>query len=101
MVRPEATRAGPAAVERYLLPRETRVATVRKHPAVLIPASALAVAGLIVAAVLTSSVLRAQPTLTDLAWHGEANHVANLIWQPHSWAVVYFHVTSEQMLLTS
>jgi hypothetical protein len=101
MARPGATRAGPAAVERYLLPRETRVATVRKHPAVLIPASAMAVAGLIVAAVLTSSVLRDQPTLTDLAWIGVAILVANLIWQALNWAVDYFVVTSERMLLTS
>src|SRR5947209_10253325 len=99
MVRPGTTR-GPAAVERYLLPREARVATVRKHPAVLIPASALAVAGLLAAAVLTSSVLRGQRGLDELLWLGVAILLANLIWQALNWAVDYFVITSERMILT-
>src|ERR1700730_13391536 len=101
MVRSAATGAGPAAVERYLLPRETRVATVRKHPAVLIPASAMAVAGLLAAAVLASSVLRGQRFLAELVWIGVAILVGNLIWQALNWAVDYFVITSERMILTS
>jgi Bacterial PH domain len=100
MVRPATTR-GPAAVERYLLPREARVATVRKHPAVLIPSSALAVAGLLAAAVLTSSVLRGQQGLDELLWLGVAILMANLIWQALNWAVDYFVITSERLILTS
>ena len=101
MARPAAPRAGPAAVERYLLPREVRVATVRKHPAVLIPSSALAVGGLLGAAVLDSSVLRGQRVVADLVWIAVAILVGRLIWKALNWAVDYFVITSERVLQTS
>ena len=42
---------GPAAVNRYLLPNEQQVITVRRHPAVLIGPSVLTLAGLLAAGV--------------------------------------------------
>jgi len=41
----------PADVDRYLLPHEQEVITVRKHPAVLLAPVAWAVVGLVIAAV--------------------------------------------------
>ena len=49
--------AGPAAVNKYLLPHEHQVITVRKHPAVLIGPIAIALAGLLIALVLGTTVL--------------------------------------------
>ena len=50
--------SGPAAVNKYLLPHEHQVITVRKHPAVLIGPIAIALAGLLIALVLGTTVLR-------------------------------------------
>jgi uncharacterized membrane protein YdbT with pleckstrin-like domain len=92
---------GPAAVDKYLLPREVRVATVRKHPAVLIGPSVMAVAGLLIAAVLDTTVLRHNRLFGGLVWIGVAILVARLAWAAFNWAVDYFVITSERMLLTS
>jgi hypothetical protein len=50
--------SGPAAVNKYLLPHEHQVITVRKHPAVLIGPIAIALAGLLIALVVGTTVLR-------------------------------------------
>ncbi len=55
-MRPTAARAGPVAVSKYLLPREVQVATVRKHPAILIAPTVQAVGGLLVAAILSATI---------------------------------------------
>lgn len=91
----------PAAVDRYLLPREVRVATVRKHPAVLIGPAVLAVAGLLAAAVLDTTLLRHVRYAGDVLWIGVAVLVLRLIWAALNWAVDYFVITSERLLLTS
>jgi Bacterial PH domain len=93
-------RRGVAAVNRYLLPREEQVATVRRHPAVLIGPSALAVAGLLVAAVLSATVLGSSP-LKWVIWLLWVGLVGNLVWKAVNWAVDYFVVTSERILLTT
>ena len=56
---PSRVAAGPSAVNRYLLPNEQQVITVRRHPAVLIGPSILTLAGLLLAAVLSTTVLHA------------------------------------------
>ena len=93
-------RRGLVAVNKYLLPREEQVATVRRHPAVLIAPSALAVAGLLVAGVLSATVLRGN-ALVWVVWLLWAGLVGNMIWKAVNWAVDYFVVTSERILLTS
>ena len=95
--------SGPAAVDRYLLPREREkpIITVRKHPAVLIMPITLAVAGLVVAFLLTATVLRANAPARDLVWLLWVGLALNLIWQATNWAVDYFVVTSQRMMLTS
>ena len=49
---------GPAAVSKYLLPNEQQVIHTRRHPAILIGPSLLTLAGLLVAALLSATVLR-------------------------------------------
>ncbi len=69
MARTMASKNEPAGVDRYLHPREVRVATVRRHPAVL----------LVLWGVL----------------------MLRLVWEAINWAVDYFVITSERILLTS
>jgi membrane protein YdbS with pleckstrin-like domain len=95
--------SGPAAVDRYLLPREREkpIITVRKHPAILIFPIALAVAGLVVAFLLTATVLSTNSTAQDAVWLLWVGLALNLVWQATNWAVDYFVVTSQRMMLTS
>jgi membrane protein YdbS with pleckstrin-like domain len=95
--------SGPASVDRYLLPQERklRVITVRRHPAVLIVPIALAVAGLVVAFLLTATLLRSNAPLRDGVWILWILLALNLIWKAVNWAVDYFVVTSQRIMLTS
>ena len=95
--------AGPASVDRYLLPQERRlrVITVRKHPAVLILPIALAVGGLVAAFLLSATVLQTQSQARVVAWLLWLGLALNLIWKVINWAVDYFVVTSQRMILTS
>jgi uncharacterized membrane protein YdbT with pleckstrin-like domain len=101
MSRVAATRNDQAAVDRYLLPNEVRVATVRRHPAVLLVPSAQAVGGLLAAAVLSATLLRTHTLLAWLLWIGWGILMLRLIWNIINWAVDYFVITSDRILLTS
>jgi hypothetical protein len=95
---PTGTRA-PVAINKYLLPREVQVATVRQHPAVLIPASAQALAGLLIAGLLTATVVTGIPSA--IVWIAWGVLLLRLIWKICNWAVDYFVVTTERLLLTT
>lgn len=101
MSRAAATKNEPAEVDKYLLPREIRVALVRRHPAVLLVPSAQAVGGLLVAFVLSATLLRDHTSLMWVVWGLWAVLMARLIWEAVNWAVDYFVITSERILLTS
>lgn len=101
MYRAAATKNEQAVVDKYLLPREVRVATVRRHPAVLLVPSIQAVGGLLVAAVLSATVLRGHSLFAGVVWAGWGVLLVNLIWKAVNWAVDYFVITSERILLTS
>jgi membrane protein YdbS with pleckstrin-like domain len=93
--------SGSAAVTRYLLPNEQQVITVRRHPAVLIGPSALALGGLLVAAVLSATVLRTSNQAIVVAWLAWLVLFAWLVWKAVNWFVDFFVVTSARILLTS
>ena len=86
----------PAAINKYLLPREVVVATVRQHPAVLIPASALTLGGLLLAGILSATVLHGIPA--EVLWVAWLVLLLRLVWKVMSWSVDYFVVTSERLL---
>jgi membrane protein YdbS with pleckstrin-like domain len=88
----------PAAINKYLLPREVQVATVRQHPAVLIPASALTLAGLLLAGVLAATVVHGIAAV--VMWVAWLLLLLRLIWKVMNWSVDYFVVTTERLLLT-
>jgi len=92
---------GPAAVNRYLLPNEQQVITVRRHPAILIGPSVLALAGLLAASVLTATVLHGNRPLITAIWIAWLVLFARMIWKVINWAVDFFVVTSHRILLTS
>jgi uncharacterized membrane protein YdbT with pleckstrin-like domain len=89
----------PVAINKYLLPREVQVATVRQHPAVLIAASAQALGGLLVAALLTATVLHG--IIAGVVWIACGVLILRLIWKILNWSVDYFVVTTERLLLTT
>ena len=93
--------AGPAAVNKYLLPHEHQVITVRKHPAVLIGPIAIALAGLLIALVLGTTVLRASHNgilVLVLIAVGLLLYLGYRTWE---WSEDYFVVTSDRMLQAS
>ena len=92
---------GPAAVSKYLLPREVQVATVRLHPAVLLPVGLQALGGLLVAGVLSATILRNIHIALAVVWIAWAILLIRLIWKAINWACDYFVITSERLLLTT
>ncbi len=90
--------AGPASVNKYLLPHEQQVITVRKHPAVLIGPIALTLAGLLVALILSATVLRALHPAMLIVWLAWIALLLRLIWKAIEHAENYFVVTSTRML---
>ena len=91
----------PAEVNKYLLPHEQQVITVRRHPAVLMGPMLLTLGGLIAAVVLSDTILKDQTSLVYLVWIGWGILLVRLIWNALAWAVDYFVVTSQRMILTS
>jgi Bacterial PH domain len=89
----------PVAINKYLLPREVQVATVRQHPAVLIAPSAQALGGLLLAGVLSATIVHG--VLGAVMWIAWGVLFLRLIWKTINWAVDYFVVTSERLLLTT
>jgi uncharacterized membrane protein YdbT with pleckstrin-like domain len=91
----------PADVDRYLLPHEQEVITVRKHPAVLLAPVAWAVIGLIIAALLSDTLLRHDSALTWIVWAIWGLVFLRFLWAAVNWAVDYFVVTSHRFIQTS
>jgi membrane protein YdbS with pleckstrin-like domain len=91
----------PATVNKYLLPHEHQVITVRKHPAVLIGPIALVVGGLILAGVLSEFIGRHSGVALVVIWLAWLGLLGNLLVRAVDWSVNYFVVTPKRMLLTS
>jgi uncharacterized membrane protein YdbT with pleckstrin-like domain len=91
----------PTAVNKYLLPHEQQVITVRKHPAVLIRPITYVVVGLIVAGVLTEVIGKRSGIALLVIWAAWLVLLGYLIGKAVDWSVNYFVVTSQRMLLTS
>jgi len=93
--------AGPAAVNKYLLPHEHQVITVRKHPAVLIGPIAIALAGLLIALVLGTTVLRSSHNGILVLVLIAVALLLYLGFKTWEWSEDYFVVTSDRMLQAS
>jgi uncharacterized membrane protein YdbT with pleckstrin-like domain len=91
----------PADVDKYLLPHEQQVITVRRHPAVLIGPIVVTVLGLAAAIVLSDTLLAHQSTALLIVWLIWGVLLLRLILKAFAWAVDYFVVTSHRMIVTS
>ncbi len=89
----------PVAINKYLLPREVQVATVRQHPAVLIAPSAQALGGLLLAGIATATLVHG--LLATIIWLAWLLLFLRLVWKVINWSVDYFVVTTERLLLTT
>lgn len=89
--------SAPASVNKYLLPHENQVITVRRHPAVLMVPVALVLGGLIIAGVLSNTVTSA----ITWVWWGWLILLAWFVWRVAEWSVDYFVITNQRMLLTT
>jgi uncharacterized membrane protein YdbT with pleckstrin-like domain len=87
--------SAPASVNRYLLPHENQVITVRRHPAVLMTPVALVVGGLIGAGFISNTVA------TTWIWWAWLLLLAWFVWKVAEWSVDYFVITNQRMLLTT
>lgn len=91
---------GRARVERYLLPNERVVITVRRHWVVLVPPIALTVAVFVAAAWIDVHLPGGVPGVRDLAWLGFLASVAWVLWQVWERQSDWFVVTDERLLRT-
>jgi uncharacterized membrane protein YdbT with pleckstrin-like domain len=69
------------------------------HPAVLIGPSAMALGGLLVAAVLSATYVHG--LINNIMWIAEGLLLLYLIWKAAGWSVDYFVVTSQRLLLAT
>jgi membrane protein YdbS with pleckstrin-like domain len=93
--------AGPASVNKYLLPHEHQVITVRKHPAVLIGPIALALGAILIALVLGTTILLHTPNAAIVLIIACLLFLAYLGYRTWEWSEDYFVVTSDRMLQAS
>ncbi|MBA9002078.1 MULTISPECIES: PH domain-containing protein [Thermomonospora] len=92
--------SAPASVNKYLLPHESQVITVRRHPAVLMLPVGLVLGGLILAAVLTNWVGAADRPMNWI-WWGWLLLLGWFVWRVAEWSVDYFVITNQRMILTT
>jgi Bacterial PH domain len=85
-------------VERYLLPNERQLITVRQHPAVLIGSAVLALAGLIAALILNGA-LHGNGDLTAALWGAWLVLLAWAGVKTAARAVSYLVVTSDRLMV--
>lgn len=91
----------PNAVNKYLLPHEHQVITVRKHPAVLLRPISITLLGLVIAAVISTTVARHNADVVGFVWIVWAVLLVWLAYKVWVWSQDYFIVTSRRMLLAT
>jgi membrane protein YdbS with pleckstrin-like domain len=91
----------PNAVNKYLLPHEHQVITVRKHPAVLLRPISVTLLGLVIAAVISTTVARHNADVVGFVWIVWAVLLVWLAYKVWEWSQDYFIVTSRRMLLAT
>jgi len=89
---------GRARVERYLLPNERVVITVRRHWAVLLPPMAIGIGAFVVAAWVDVRLPAGVPAVRDLAWLGFLAALSWALWRVLERANDWFVVTDERLL---
>ena len=91
----------PASVNKYLLPHERQVITVRQHPAVLIWPIFQVLLGLAIAGWLSNAAAHGNGAVLLVIWLAWLVLLLRLVVKVLEWAVNYFVVTSQRMLLAT
>jgi len=91
----------PSSVNKYLLPHERQVITVRQHPAVLIRPIAEVLVGLAIAGFLSNAVAHGNNAVIVVIWVLWGLLLVRLALKVFEWSVRYFVVTSQRMLLAT
>jgi membrane protein YdbS with pleckstrin-like domain len=92
----------PSSVNKYLLPHERQVITVRQHPAVLIGPILWVLLGLAIAGFLSdTSIVNGSSYALLVIWLLWAGLLIRLAVKVFEWSVNYFVVTSQRMLLAT
>lgn len=89
----------PGTLNRYLLPKERQVISVRQHPAVLLGPALLVIAGLVVAGLLSNFVAGGNSTVILVIWLLWVLLMLWLVGKIAAWSVQYFVVTSERLMV--
>jgi uncharacterized membrane protein YdbT with pleckstrin-like domain len=93
--------SAPTSVNRYLLPHESQVITVRHHPAVLMKPVALVLGGLIIAGFLSNTMASQAGSVVSWILWAWLILLAWFVWQVAEWSVDYFVITNQRMILTT
>lgn len=80
---------------------DNRTITLRRHPAFLAPRTAVALAGLIVAGVLSETSMARNSVLIACVWAAWGSLLFRLIWQIVEWRLELLIVTPEDLLRSS
>jgi Bacterial PH domain len=83
----------------YFMPHETAVATVRKHPAVLLRPITPLVISIVAAILLTTSVIHADNLTLELAWGTCGVLLLFSFFAILSWSCSYFSITNRRLIL--
>ncbi|GAA3761863.1 putative membrane protein YdbT with pleckstrin-like domain [Spinactinospora alkalitolerans] len=93
--------AAPASVNRYLLPHEQQVITMRRHPAILMGPVAMVLGSLIFAGILSNTAIAGSSTVLAVIWWAWLLILVWFVWKVAEWSVDYFVITSARLLATS
>ncbi|MFC7327979.1 PH domain-containing protein [Marinactinospora rubrisoli] len=93
--------AAPASVNRYLLPHEQQVITIRRHPAILLGPVGLVLGSLIFAGILSNTTIAANATALAVIWWVWLLVLVWFVWRVAEWSVDYFVITSARLLATN
>lgn len=91
----------PGVVAKYLLPNERQVISVHEHPVVLVGRALAALAGLIVAGLLSNYVADGNTTTILIIWLLWLVLLGWLLIRILEWTMHYFVVTSKRVMLTT
>jgi hypothetical protein len=87
----------PVSANKYLLPREVQVASVRQHPFVLLIPAAQAMGGITLGITLTAALPHRLPELLSL-WTAVTLLVIHFLLSVARWSVDYFVITTERII---
>lgn len=90
----------PASVNKYLLPHERQIISVRRHPAILIPSAVAAMGGLFVA-VAVNPIIRGVGAVELTIWLLVGILFVEFILTCIAWLNRFFVFTNKRILLTS